>query len=201
MTSENADYSQNIANYGAAAVKKYRDISGIRNDNEIPEIFLGGQIAIGLHDEFRLQCHVERPYLTILKELGGRIDDEVISSMGGLRSDVALYREGRPFALVELKICDERDARGGKVLADLEKMRRLSVRTQIDTYLGILLTDISRKECADRRSIIEKTLGANFSAHSSLELAGYGADWKWQFLAGRFRKESAESSSFGWKAE
>ncbi len=43
MTSENADYSQNIANYGAAAVKKYRDISGIRNDNEIPEIFLGGQ--------------------------------------------------------------------------------------------------------------------------------------------------------------
>ncbi|MFT8716079.1 hypothetical protein [Gluconobacter potus] len=187
MTSENADYSQNIANYGAAAVKKYRDISGIRNDNEIPEIFLGGQIAIGLHDEFRLQCHVERPYLTILKELGGRIDDEVINSLGGLRSDVALYREGQPFALVELKICDERDARGGKVLADLEKMRRLSVRAQIDTYLGLLLTDISRKECADRRTIIEETLGANFSNHSSLEPAGYGADWKWQFLAGRFR--------------
>ncbi|MFT8803559.1 MAG: hypothetical protein ABF812_16505 [Gluconobacter cerinus] len=187
MTSENADYSQTIANYGAAAVKKYRDISGIRNDNEIPEIFLGGQIAIGLHEEFRLQCHVERPYLTILKELGGRIDDEVISSMGGLRSDVALYREGRPFALVELKICDERDARGGKVLADLEKMRRLSVRTQIDTYLGILLTDIDGEECKGRRNKIELLLKTPFTAESQLVQASHGANWKWQFLAGRFR--------------
>lgn len=41
--------SQSIARHGAEAVKTYRTVSGIKQDNEVPEIFLGGQIAIGLN--------------------------------------------------------------------------------------------------------------------------------------------------------
>lgn len=187
MTSENADYSQSIANYGAAAVKKYRDISGIRNDNEIPEIFLGGQIAIGLHDEFGLKCHVERRYDLILRELGFPITQSVIDTFGSQRADAALYRDGKPFAIIELKICDERDRYGDKLGRDLRKMRKLANKAGIEIYLGTLMTDVCKAECAERRATIEEKLEGCFSAHSSLEPAGYGADWKWQFLAGRFR--------------
>ncbi|MFT8491040.1 MAG: hypothetical protein ABF672_10900 [Gluconobacter oxydans] len=186
MTSENADYSQSIANYGAAAVKKYRDISGIRNDNEIPEIFLGGQIAIGLHEEFRLQCHVERYYERILEDLCFTIDSDLKKAFGSKRADVALYRDGKPFAIIELKICDERDRNGRNLLDDLEKMRELALKTGIEIYLGTLMTDVRKVECAKRRATIEKKLEGCFSAHSSLEPAGYGAGWKWQFLAGQF---------------
>ncbi|MCG4261411.1 hypothetical protein K6W36_12630 [Acetobacter senegalensis] len=177
--------SQSIARHGAEAVKTYRTVSGIKQDNEVPEIFLGGQIAIGLNRDLNFQAHVERPYLTIIKELGGTIDDQCIESMGGLRADVALYQEEKPLAIVELKICDERDHRGWKVLADLEKMKRLSEQTEIAMYLGVLLTD-THQECKDRRKSLETILGQKFEADSGLEAAGKDAKWNWQFIAGKF---------------
>lgn len=105
--------------------------------------------------------------------------------MGGLRADVALYQEKKPLAIVELKICDERDHRGWKVLADLEKMKRLSEQTRIAMYLGVLLTD-THQECKDRRKSLETILGQKFEADSGLEAAGKDAKWNWQFIAGKF---------------
>ncbi|WP_291367519.1 hypothetical protein [Acetobacter sp. UBA5411] len=156
MTDEK--YSASIVRHGVEAVKVYRRISCIQQDNEMPEIFLGGQIAIGLNRDFGLQAHVERPYLRIMNELGLTINDQIIEDMGSFRADIALYREEKPLAIIELKICDERDRRGGKLLADLEKMKLLSRQTGISTYLGVLLTDTANATCKDRRKALEAVL-------------------------------------------
>ncbi|BCK74456.1 hypothetical protein AA0242T_0897 [Acetobacter aceti NRIC 0242] len=179
-------YSLSIVHHGVEAIKAYRTISGIQQDNEMPEIFLGGQIAIGLNRELGLQVHIERPYLRIMKELGVTINDQIIEDMGGLRADIAIYREGKPLAIIEFKICDERDRRGGKLLADLEKMNQLSSQTKISTYLGVLLTDTANATCAERRKTLETVLGQKFEQASNLEPAGNNAEWHRQFIAGRF---------------
>ncbi|NHN91067.1 hypothetical protein [Acetobacter sicerae] len=181
-----ANYNLSIVRHGVEAVKVYRSISGIPRDNEMPEIFLGGQIAIGLNRDLGLQAHVERPYLRIMNELGLTINDQIIEDMGGLRADIALYREEQPLAIIELKICDERDRRGGKLLADLEKMKLLSRQTGISTYLGVFLTDTANATCKDRRAVLETVLEQKFEQASNLESAGNNAEWCWQFIAGRF---------------
>ncbi|GBR70947.1 hypothetical protein [Gluconobacter kanchanaburiensis] len=181
------DFSQNIVELGTLAVKLYRDMSGIQHDNEIPEIFLGGQIALGLHNQCALHAHVERPYLDILRELGGSVGSEEINAFGGLRADVAIYKDNIPIAIIELKICDEGDRRGGKVLADLEKMKTLSEGRKLDTYLGILLTDMDKGLlCDERRTQIEALLEGRFSGAGALEAASRNAGWNWQFLSGKF---------------
>ncbi len=181
------DFSQKIADIGTEALKAYRNMSGIRHDNEIPEVFLGGQIALGLHNQCGVHVHVERPYLDILRELGGSVGSDEINTLGGLRADVAIYKDSMPIAIIELKICDEGDRRGGKVLADLEKMKTLSEGRKLDTYLGILLTDMDKGLlCDKRRAQIETLLEGRFSGEGALEAASGNAGWNWQFLAGKF---------------
>lgn len=181
------DFSQDIVELGTHAVKAYCEMSGIQHDNEIPEIFLGGQIAFGLHNQCGFHAHVERPYLDILRALGGSVGSEEINTFGGLRADVAIYKDSIPVAIIELKICDEGDRRGGKVLADLEKMKMLSKGRKLDTYLGILLTDMDKGLLCDKRRIqIERLLEGPFSGEGTLEAASGNAGWNWQFLAGKF---------------
>ncbi|MBF0851038.1 hypothetical protein HKD27_08915 [Gluconobacter sp. R75690] len=192
------DFSRKISELGTKAVKAYREMSGIRHDNEIPEIFLGGQIALGLHTQCGIHVHVERRYLDILQELGGSVGREEIDDLGGLRADVAIYRDKTPIAIIELKICDEGDRRGAKVLADLEKMNLLTKRCALDTYIGILLTDLSNDvRCADRRPELERLLGEPFSEEGPLEPASQGADWNWQFLSGKFSRLDDTQLFFG----
>jgi hypothetical protein len=51
-----------IVKFGSEAVRRYRSVSGVHHNNELPEIFLGGFIAGRLHDEFNVHAHVERFY-------------------------------------------------------------------------------------------------------------------------------------------
>jgi hypothetical protein len=54
--------SEAIVKYGTEAVLHYRSMAGLLQDNEIPEVFLGGSIASGLHNALNVQAHVERFY-------------------------------------------------------------------------------------------------------------------------------------------
>ncbi|MBS1096372.1 hypothetical protein JK191_02045 [Gluconobacter sphaericus] len=179
--------SQKIAEYGAEAVSYYAKMAKLRNDNEVREEFVSAQIAMKFFERDGLTTHVERDYLTIVRELGGEITLQDNSSMRGQRADVAIYGlDGLPHAIIEVKICDEGDRRGGEVIKDFEKISILRSKIGVDTYIAILMTDINDREiCSARRKTFEENLESSFSGASDL-IRSQDGEWEWQFLAGKF---------------
>ncbi len=93
-----------IVRHGTNAVLKYGAVAG---DNDMPEIFLGGFIACGIHNDLKMHARVERLYTVIALEHNVPRSLALTNEFGGLRADVAIYQEGLPKAVVELKKYDD----------------------------------------------------------------------------------------------
>jgi hypothetical protein len=131
------EVEKTVAEVGTDAVLEYRRISsGI--DNSVPEVFLGGFVAPRLHDRFRCPVHIEHRYLDIASSQNVSIDQEVIRKIGDLRADIAMYPAGVHPAVIELKIFDEDRGMPG-VLADIEKMKKLTRICTVSSYMGLLV--------------------------------------------------------------
>ena len=178
--------ASSIVKHGTEAVLEYRRMTGTEQDNRVPEVFLGGWIAHGIHRGLGCQAHVERYYTTIATELGKQGSAELIESLGGWRADVALYEGGCPKAIIEIKKYDE----GGNdalIRHDLAKMRSLAAETTLQVYLAVLVTDTTRRKGSDRVKVLGETLGGAFDELGPLQVANEGrASWSWLFACGGF---------------
>jgi hypothetical protein len=180
------DIIGSIVRHGTEAVLEYRRMNGIETDERVPEVFLGGQIALGVHRETGLNAHVERYYTTIATELGRQRDVELVNSLGGWRADVALYDGRTPKGVVEIK----KYAEGGGdplVRRDLEKLRSLARNTPLDVFVAVLVTDTVRHRAEERVTRLGELLGGRFDVLSPSQVANEGAaDWSWMFVCGSF---------------
>lgn len=173
--------SKTIIDHGTRAVLRYRAVAGLSQDNEVPEIFLGGAIACGLHDELNMSAHVERLYTTIAKELGVELSDSLKKEIDSCRADVAVYQEKLPVAVVELKIFDECTGIG-RVVEDRIKMERLTRLRNLDIYLAILVTDTATKDYQSRISELQEALGQEFDAVGE-KARSLDNKWNWCFVS------------------
>ncbi len=173
-----------IVKHGTAAVIKYRDVSGNLHDNQLPEIFLGGAIACGIHDELGVHAHVEKPYLMVAKDLEVGISAEMISNFGGQRADIAVYQNQRPTAIIELKKFD--DFKSPALLtADRDKMLKLSRLCNIEAYLGVLITDtVLGATCHEQACKLGEALGQELRVIGKPQLSS-GGGWHWCFASTR----------------
>ena len=180
------DVIGSIVRHGTEAVLKYRRMNGIETDERVPEVFLGGQIAFGVHCDTGLNAHVERYYTTITNELGRQHDAELMNSLGGWRADVALYEGKTPKAVLEIK----KYAEGGRyplVRRDLDKLRSLARETRLEIFVAILVTATIRHEAEDRVTRLGELLGGRFDVLGPTQVAKEGAaDWSWMFVCGSF---------------
>jgi hypothetical protein len=55
------DIAGGVIEFGTEAVLRYREISGVEHDNELPEAFLGGFIGDRLYDRFGVHVRVRIP--------------------------------------------------------------------------------------------------------------------------------------------
>jgi hypothetical protein len=154
------DINEAIVGGGTDAVVRYGKVAGLHQDNEIPEIFLGGFIASRIYDGLDMYAHVERPYTVMADELGHRVTRELLTSMGGLRADVAIYDRSMPIAIMELKVFDEGTSVAA-ILADRDKMLKLTKVCAINAYLGVLVTDVRNAACADRLRLLSAYSGGS----------------------------------------
>ena len=178
--------AKSIVKHGTEAVLEYRRMTGNEHDNRVPELFLGGWIARGIHRDLGCHAHIERYYTTIAIELGKQSGAELIESLGGWRADVALYEGGAPKAVIEIKKYDE----GGDdalIRRDLTKMRSLAAGTTLRVYLAVLVTDTARKQGSDRAKALGESLGGEFDELGPSQVANEGrADWSWLIAYGAF---------------
>lgn len=101
------EIEKSVVEFATEAALRYRAISGIKLDNEVPVSFLRSQAASGLHDRFACNVYVDRLYAAMAVDLGGRVTADLITAFGGHRADIAIYRDGRPSVVIELGIFDE----------------------------------------------------------------------------------------------
>jgi len=175
-----------IIRYGEEAVFRYRTIANLDQDNAIPEIFLGGFIACGMHYALDVHAHVEHLYTKILKELGVEVGADLQKRFRGLLADVAVYHDGRPKAIVELKKFDD-GKNTQNIIDDRDKMRELSRECGIEAYLGVLITDVESgtiTTCTDRAYQLGDRLEHEFDIVGDKQRSRNGA-WEWCFASGR----------------
>lgn len=190
---ERVDLSQAIVKYGTEAVLRYRSVSGIKQDSSLPEIFLGSFIACGIYDELKLHARTEVLYTDIASEHGVELSADLVRVIGGYRADIAVYQEDLPMAVVELKIFNDGKS-ASSVLADRDKVAKLSKLCRVDTYLGALVTDIeSGVLCTTRAQKLGKVLEQKSQVVGASQPSRDGT-WKWCFVSGQMQIQSNPSS-------
>jgi hypothetical protein len=135
------DFEKAVVECGTEAVLRYRAIAETRHDNEIPESFLRGFVALRLHERFGHQVHVERLYTTMALELGMELTPELSNFLGGSRADVAVYENGQPSAIVELNIFDAVSPLPSVGL-ELDKAQMLGRFGKLRILVGVMICPI-----------------------------------------------------------
>jgi len=158
------------------AVLLYRALSGLP-DNELPEVFLGAFAAPRLHDRFNCPVRIEYPYLKLALRPGVERSVELISELGQLRADLALFRSGSPPAIIEFKILDE-GCPPAACAVDAYKMRRLAQRCEIAAYVGALICETNER-LPDRIRRLEDALGQKVVTGTTQ--TAVDGNWHWCF--------------------
>ena len=96
-----------VVEFGSEAVRLYRAMAETRHDNEISDSFLRSHVASRLHERFQCPVHIDRLYAALAIDMGTPITPDLITFLGAHRAHVALYADGRPTAIIELKVFDE----------------------------------------------------------------------------------------------
>lgn len=179
---ETISLAGNIVKHGTAAVLRYAAISGIEDENAVPEIYMGGFIAGGIHDDLGLHARVEVLYTDLARQLGVTLTEAHRAAFGGHRADVAVYRAGQPVAIIEMKIHDDY-ARVGLVVSDRDKMQRLAELCDIECHVGIMVTDTISALHSERVRTLSEALGFNLELAGEPQVARKG--WGWCIATGR----------------
>lgn len=166
-----------VVKFGTDAVLRYRTISG-RPDNELPEVFLGGSIAPHLYDQFRCPIHIEYNFLTVAKNLGVDITEDVIRRIGDYRADIAMYRDELHPVIIELKVFDKNGQPLG-VLADQRKVKKLSDICAVSGYVGVLICETENVLLEERIRKLKESLGrVVYTGEPQWSADG---SWRWSF--------------------
>lgn len=135
------DFEKAIVEFGTEAALRYRTIAETRHDNELPESFLRCFVALRLHEEFGRPVHVERLYTAMALDLGMPVTEDLVTVLGGSRADVAVYENGRPSAIAELKIFDAASPLPS-VGVELDKARILARFAELRIFVGVMICPI-----------------------------------------------------------
>jgi hypothetical protein len=135
------DFEKAIVEFGTEAVLRYRTVAEPRHDNEIPESFLRGFVALRLHERFGCQVHVDRLYTAMALDLGMPLTPDLVTVLGAFRADIAAYERGRPFAITELKIFDAASPLPS-IGSELDKARILARFAKLRIFVGVMICPI-----------------------------------------------------------
>jgi hypothetical protein len=135
------EIEKSVVEFATEAALRYRAIARVKHDNEVPESFLRSHVASRLHDRLDCPVHVDRLYAAMAIELGGPVSADLVTALGGHRADIAIYRDDRPVAVIELKVFDE-VAPLPTIGVKLDKARMLARVAPLQIFIGAMICPI-----------------------------------------------------------
>jgi hypothetical protein len=135
------EIEKSVVEFATEAALRYRAIAAVRHDNQVPESFLRSHVASRLHDRFDCPVHVDRLYAAMAIELSGAVTADLVTALGGHRADIAIYRDDRPFAVIELTVFDE-VAPLPAIGVKLDKAKILARVAPLQIFVGAMICPI-----------------------------------------------------------
>jgi hypothetical protein len=135
------DIEKAVVELGTEAVLQYRAVAAPRHDNEVPESFIRSFVALRLHQRLGCQAHVERLYTAMAIDLGMPLTPDLVTVLGSFRADVALYENGRPVAIVALKVFDAASPLPS-IGSELDKAQVLARFAKLRIFVGVMICPI-----------------------------------------------------------
>jgi hypothetical protein len=176
-----------ITAFGTDGVIKYRSMAAIRGETTIPETCLSLSIASSLITDCNWDAHVETSYSKIPGELGVH-GTGIGPKFGGQRADIAIYENGTPTAIIEVKIIDEGRKLNG-VVKDWQKIALLQQclaskgLPSLPGYVGVLVCDVERKEAGQTVEELSQVLGLDPSTlERGSKNTALSLGWEWLFV-------------------
>ncbi len=171
------DLKQAIVKFGTEGVLRYSAMSGVRHDNQLPEVFLGGFTASRLYEAFLCPVRVEELYSAIAISRGVTITPELNALFGQYRADVAMFPPESSPVVIEFKIFDER-CQAVHVAGDLQKLKKLADVCDVKAYVGVMICETS-ESLETRIDRLERALSAGVYAGETQRSSD--GQWRWCF--------------------
>ena len=172
-----------VVEFGAEAVLLYRAMAETRHDNEISGSFLRSHVASRLHERFHCPVHIDRLYAALAIDMGVPVTPDLITFLGDHRAHVALYADGRPSAVIELKVFDETTPLP-VVGSALDKARMLQRFGSLQIFVGVMICPITLSLEA-RIERLHDTFGGNM--YVGERQASRDRQWEWCFACASVR--------------
>jgi hypothetical protein len=171
------DFERAVVEFGTEAVLRYRTVAEPRHDNELPESFLRNFVALRFHEQFGKQIHVERLYTAMALDLGIPLTPDLVNVLGGFRADVAVYEEGKPAAIIALKIFDAASPLPS-MGAEIDKAQILARIAGLRVLVGVMICPIILSLEA-RIERLHDAFGGNMYVGERQQ--SRGEQWQWCF--------------------
>jgi hypothetical protein len=104
----------------------------------------------------------------------------IFQTESGLIGDIIIYSDQNPAVFVELKILDEKYRSGQAALRDIDKIREnigININSDIDCYIGLLVTDLENRRFGERLDYIEKKGNVKFRRGATQK--SFNHLWEW----------------------
>ncbi|MCL5669743.1 MAG: hypothetical protein M1423_00340 [Acidobacteria bacterium] len=178
-----ADTVSAIFNAGLVAVDNYRECYGpdFREDG-VSERSLSAMMALQLH-ESGFNAPPEALYTQIVDHLHMPIDEAARTRIRQLRADIALYKDGQPKAVIELKIISDGD-RLAEFARDLFKGDPVFLSERLPVYAVALICETKNRTLDQQKAWVDVSVGQPLS-YSRTMLTSTGEGWKWCFGCAR----------------
>jgi hypothetical protein len=174
-----------IRDAGVKAVLEAREIWGANQDTDVREEFISALMARHIYNSIAKPIRVEVYYTTIYSELIALglapPDSDIISKIGGLRADIAVYDrqngDMRPTALIEIKKFAER-SNVNWFVTDIQKGDPAELRKYLNIYAGIFVCEQENRELGVQKQALKDKIGnqITFSPPQQALQA-----WRWCF--------------------
>jgi hypothetical protein len=135
------DFESAIVQFGTEAVLRYRAVAEPRHDNELPESFLRNFVALRFHEQFGKHVHVERLYTAMVLDLGLPLSPDLVTVLAGFRADLAVYEDGKPVAIIALKVFDAASPLPS-MGAEVDKAQILARLAKLQVFVGVMICPI-----------------------------------------------------------
>ena len=172
------DLKEHIVRLGTEAILRYRTVSSVAQDNEIPEVFLGSFAAPRLHDALACPVRVEELYSAIAINQKVAMTRELIDLFGGHRADLAVFPRESPWVIIEFKIFDER-CPPATVAGDVQKIKNLADRCKVQGYVGVMICETPKVKLKSRIERLKNALGGEVYTGQIQKSANL--KWRWCF--------------------
>jgi len=145
---------------GLLAVETYITCAGPGiSEDSAHEKSLSAFMALHLHHVLGIQARPECPYTQIVKDLDMSPDRLSLNAIQLLTADIALYENGLPVAVIELKVFTDSKAMLPRFCNDLRKGDLVRLCERVPVYAVALICQTERRKLGEQKAWIERGVG------------------------------------------